>query len=310
MARHLLIGNGATVAAIAAGGLATDTCVALQVESGLIMAADTGDDFADSNSFRVLQGTAGANIVSPWINGKNIISVSATPYAAPSAHTVTDTIANTADAAGTLELKFVRIGGESPAFFNISIPTTAVAHTAQDTIIKTAFEAATIPDWLNPVCNATAGATCIFSGALRGDVTQSGNVWEEDAAIIDLIIVGFDGGTQTHAASRTAGVTGSGDGNTIVQLEKDLQGVNYGYYNQIKLPNAPALTASAAGTYDMITIVATKDGSTTSAINGVDNLIHIDIALSVGDDIALDALQLVLNAYTASVGFAGVDAGL
>jgi len=308
MARHLLIGNGVAAAAFS-GGLAADKSIALQTEDGALMV--DAATFGASNSFRVVQGTAGANVVSPWINGKNIISVSASPYVDPTAYKVTDTIAGTAAAAGTLELKFVKVSGATPEFFNISIATTASAHTAQDAVIKAAFEAASIPDWLNPVCDATAGATCVFSGALRGDVAQSGNVWEEDAVVIDLIVTSFDGGTQTHTASKTAGKAGIGDGPTIAQIEKDMQGANYGYYNRIQLPVAPALTAVSGSTYDVITIVATKDGSTTSAINGVDNLIQVDIAMSVeAADTILDALQVKLNAYTATLGFTAVDAGV
>lgn len=306
MARHLLVSDGGTAGI--SGGIAADNSIALQAEDAAIFADN--ETFGTSNSFRILQGTGGANIATPWINGKNIISVTAQPYVAPAAYTVTDTVAGTADNAGTLELKFIWKNAPSPTFFNLSIATAAEAHTAADATIKAAYEAAILPDWLNPTCDASAGATAIFSGAIRGDVAQSGNVWEFEPAVIDLIVVSFDGGTQTHTASATAGAAGNGGGHDIVKLEEDLRGIQYGFYDRLKLPNTPALTATATNTYDLIRIVATKDGSTTSAINGVDNLIDVTLAMKViSGDALLDALQTKLNAYTASLGFAGVDGG-
>ena len=307
MARHLFIGNGG--AATISNGLAADTGIALQADDHAAFAASS-ETVKTSPRFRVLQGTAGANIASPWISGHNIISVTGSAYVAPSAYTVTDTVAGTADNAGTLELKFIWKNAPSPTFFNLSIATAAEAHTAADATIKAAYEAAILPDWLNPTCNASDPDVLVFSGALRGDVAQGGNVWEFEPAVIDLIVVSFDGGTQTHTASATAGATGNGSGQQIVKLEEELRGVQYGYYDRLKLPNTPALTAVAANTYDTIRIVATKDGSTTSAINGVDNLIDVTIAMKViASDALLDALHTALNSYTGSVGFLAVTAG-
>jgi len=83
-------------------------------------------------------------------------------------------------------------------------------------------------------------------------------------------------------------------------------GVNYGYYNRVELPIAPSNTAVVGSTYDMYSIVATKDGSTSSQINGVDNLIEINIAMPAGDADGL-IFEGKLNPWMNSAGFGSVN---
>ena len=99
---------------------------------------------------------------------------------------------------------------------------------------------------------------------------------------------------------------GVGDGNLLRKLEGDLQGISAGYYNRIQLPNAPALAAVADTNYDIWNIVATKDGSTSSSINGVDNLIEIMVANTSGSAANALAFENAMNAYCASAGFGNV----
>ena len=81
-------------------------------------------------------------------------------------------------------------------------------------------------------------------------------------------------------------------------------GINYGYYNRIQQPVAPSNTAVNTTGYDMFNIVSTKDGSSSSQIHGVDNLIDLNIAFSSSASAAqLNALQGVLNNYFTSAGF-------
>ena len=171
MARHLLIGAEASSAD--AAGVVTVGGIQIQKESanGPTELA-LGDSVADAPRIRFVQGHAEGNRFSPWINGRNIVDWSGKSEETPIACTVTNTIAGTSAAAGTLVLKFVRIGGPAPEFFSFSTEIAAsVAHTAADALVKTAFEALNnIPDWLNATADATAGATVVFSGALRGDV--------------------------------------------------------------------------------------------------------------------------------------------
>ena len=303
MARHLLIGNGGVASVVNA---ASETNLAINVQK---LSADgpvnmvAGDTVADSDSFRIVQGTAGNNVYSPWIKGRNVVNWSGASGAAASPAQATNTIANAAAADGTLVLKFVRTDGPAPEFFSFATEIAAGAAAADtDVTIQTAYAAAIKPDWLATTCTAP-GNTNVFSGAVRGDVAQSGNVWEYGPVNFELIVESYDGGTQTHTASKTqAPDPGIGDGNLVRDMEADLQGISHGYYNRVQLPNAPALTGVAATSYDMYSIVATKDGSTSSSINGVDNLIEINIA-STANNAAGPILEAKLNSYMASLNF-------
>jgi len=147
-----------------------------------------------------------------------------------------------------------------------------------------------------------------FSGAIRGDEAQSGNSWEYGPVSFDIIVESSTVAGQTHTVANAsqAGDPGIGDGNLIAQLEKDQRGGAYGFYERRNLPNTPAATAVAATTYDVYNIVATKDGSTTSAINGVDNLIEIMIALD-NSGTGQSAFEGQLNPYIISAGFSSVN---
>ena len=97
------------------------------------------------------------------------------------------------------------------------------------------------------------------------------------------------------------------DGFAVKALEDSLMGNQYGYYDRVQQPNTPSTTADTAETYDMYSIVATKDGSSSSQINGVDNLIEIIIAFDNDTATLTSALEGVLNPYMNSVGFANVN---
>ena len=313
MARHLMIGNDTAVARTAAGILDNGAIEIQKLSASGPTAMLPGDTIADSPQFRVVQGNGTRDIVSPWIYGKDVINWSGKSYVAPEACTVTDTIVGTSAAIGTLVLKFVRLGGPGPEFFSFSTtigtagdPT--IADSATDILIEDAFEALTnIPDWLNPLA-ATTGTAVVFTGALRGDVAQSGNVWEEGPANIQLIVESYDGGTQTHTASTSQQPNpGYGSGFAVKAMEDSLMGAQYGYYNRVQLPKTPLTTADTAETYDMYNIVATKDGSSASQINGVDNLMEVSIAFDNDTATLTQALEGVLNPYLNSAGFGNVN---
>ena len=75
-------------------------------------------------------------------------------------------------------------------------------------------------------------------------------------------------------------------------------GASHGYYNRVQLPKAPTNQVSTDNTYDVYNLVATKDGSSSSQINGVDNLIEITIGLKPGDADSL-VVENKINAYLA-----------
>ena len=299
MARHLIIGDGTTRATAnpVEDGAITIQKMSASGPTDLVL----GDSIADAPQIRIVGGGKdGKNIVTPWIYGKDVINFSGKSNVAQSACAVTNTIAGTSAAAGTLVLKFVKTSGPRQEFFSFSTEIAAsVAHTAADALIKTAFEDASLvkPDWLNPVCNATAGSTVVFSGALRGDVAYSGNTWDYDPPQIKLIVESYNGGTQTHTASLTNGSkTGYGNGFDVRAFEESLQGTSHGFYMRGHLPKQPSLESATGSTYDMYSIVATKDGSSASQINGVDNLIELNVAAIAGDADSL-IFENKLNAY-------------
>ena len=304
MARHLIIGDGTAYGVT--NGLVDDGAISIQKMSSsgpteLVL----GDTFADAPQIRIVGGGKdGKDIVTPWIYGKDVINYSGKSYTAPQACTVTNTIAGTSANAGTLVLKFIKTSGPRQEFFSFSTEIAAsTAHTAADALIKTAFEDASLvkPDWLNPVCDATAGATVVFSGAIRGDVAYSGNTWDYEPVQIKLIVESYDGGTQTHTASATTGGhPGYGDGFAVRAFEESLQGTSHGFYMRGHLPQQPTLESVTSSNYDMYSIVATKDGSSASQINGVDNLIEINIAAIAGDADSL-VVENKLNGYFAGV---------
>lgn len=304
MARHLLLGNGG--AATISSGVVTDKAIFLQAEDGAIF-ADT-ETHALSNSFRVIQGTAGANIVSPWINAKNIISVTGVVAASQVAQVGTLTFASNASAAFNFELKLIdKSFGVAPA--TLRSFEAAIASGNTPTVIAAAVVAAVnsnLPSFIKS-CSSSAGVVTI-TGYKKGEAMANGSIAEE-VTIFDYAdnSAVLSGTTLTVAVAATKASKGSGDEFYLREAEANAQGVGSGYYNRIKLPNAPATYAAASHKYTMITIVATKDGSTSSAINGVDNLIEVNICMrKITSDALLDALVVKLTSYLGSVGFAAL----
>ena len=314
MARHLIIGDGTAFGLTA--GLVNDGAVSVQkmTQNGPTELVQ-GDTIADAPQIRIVGGgSAGKNIATPWIYGRDVVNYSGKGYIAPVAATATNTIAGTSAAIGELVLKIVKTSGPRVEFFTFSttIGTAAdptIAHTAADALIKTAFEDASLtkPDWLNPVCNATAGATVVFSGALRGDLAYSGNTWDYEPVQIQLIVESYNGGTQTHTSDgfTTGGSPGYGDGFAVKEMEDNLFGITYGHYLRGHLPKTPTAQAATGTNYNMYSIVATKDGSSASQINGVDNLIEINLALKDADADST-VVENKLNSYFASANFANL----
>ena len=304
MSRHLFVGTG--VSSSYTNGILADGKVGFQkLSASGPTALGASDTIADSDQIRVVQGTPNGNKVSPWIYGRNVIVYSGANYADPTSHKGTVTVGGgNSTSAGEVVVKFVRTGGPRPEIFKFStaIATgTSNANSAQ--AIVDAFAALdAVPEWLNKTATRSSGVVT-FAGSLRGDSTKSGGTWEYGPAIFEVIVESSSVATSTFtAASGTADADpGVGDGNIVRYYEETLQGVSDGFYNRRNLPIQPTLHAAASSNYDMATIVATKDGSTSPQIKGVDNLIEISIALvdvaGTGASLAIDA---GLNSYMAS----------
>tara|TARA_X000001382_G_C3168831_1_gene178819 strand:+ start:315 stop:1337 length:1023 start_codon:yes stop_codon:yes gene_type:complete len=312
MARQFLIGElGSTT--YSSGKLA-DTGLNIEV---LDVSNDEGpisynaSTMANPDMFRIVQGTtSGPNVYSNWMNPKNVIAFDGSSAETSTHHEARLVVAgNSVVAAGAnndLELKFVLHNGVTEEFWHLnvtSIPAGATtADSAADDFIKTDYDAATKPDWLNATCSvngtlattatgAASAAACTsthvqFLGQVPGGTTtSSGDAWEGDAARISVIVVSQnDIGTATFTASEsTRGENGVGTYYSVKKFEDKMKGIMYGYYNRRNLPNTPDNGAVVGSTYDMITLVATKDGSSASGqIHGVDNLDEIFIAGKAG----------------------------
>tara|TARA_Y100000361_G_scaffold67411_1_gene59335 strand:- start:7358 stop:8383 length:1026 start_codon:yes stop_codon:yes gene_type:complete len=312
MARQFLIGElGNAGSAYTAGKLA-DTALEIEV---LDVSNDEGPiiynpaTMLNPDMFRIVQGTTtGPNVYSNWINPKNVIVFDGSS-AETSTHCEADLVISgsstlAAGGNGVVELKFVKKGGEGPEeFFNMSFTMTdSVTPANQDIIIQAAYEAATKPDWLHKDCSTSgdeavaatgaatlstpADGTVTFFGNVPGaTTTSSGNTWDGDAVQISVIVTtqnDITGSTYTPAVI-VNGDNGVGTYDSVKKFEDKMKGIMYGYYNRRSLPNTPDNGAVVGSTYDMITIVATKDGSAMSGqIHGVDNLDEIFIAGKAG----------------------------
>jgi hypothetical protein len=309
MARHLIVGDGNS-APVYSNGLLGDLDLDIQkLSSDGPTSLGVADTIADSDQIRFVQGGPvgiDVNVVSPWIYGRDIISVSKQPAAAQTAEVARIALATNATAAGQHTIKVINLtNGEEP--FNFKSYTITVAAGATPTTQCTAFTTAInadLPYWVNSITNN--GTSIDFTGFKKGEVKADGSV-QEELVHIDFAFEAIDGngnGTADTVTYQTAGDRGVGDQFYLAELEESLRGVGYGFYNRVELPNTPA-SSVGAGPYDMYHIVATKDGSSSSQIRGVDNLIEIYVALDPAA-IATGAFEGPLNSYINSLGFSNV----
>ena len=301
MARQFLIGElGNASSAYTAGKLA-DTALEIEVldasndEGPILYNAST---MANPDMFRIVQGTtSGPNVYSNWINPKNVIVFDGSPAETATASTATLTIAGnsvtTSGQDGLLHIKLAYLNGDVEEFYNFTADFNAggggvtTADTDADVLIGNAWDAiadGNKPDWVHADVNVTGGTTVVWSGVKPGDTTNSGGTWDKDASNIQVSISSrSDIATAVYTTAKTAGDNGVGTYYSVKKFEEKMRGIMYGYYNRRDLPNTPDLGAVVGSTYDMITIVATKDGSAMSGqIHGVDNLDEIFIAGKAG----------------------------
>tara|TARA_R110002012_G_scaffold133034_1_gene286182 strand:- start:10696 stop:11718 length:1023 start_codon:yes stop_codon:yes gene_type:complete len=308
MARQFLIGEEWSTSYSA--GKLTDEALNIEV---LHPSDDVGPVSYDSattpnpDMIRIVQGTtSGPNVYSNWFNPRNVISWDGRATAAATYSFVDlDIDTNSTLVSGgsvknmVLDLKFVRKGGLVEEFFHLQVDLAAPANgivtaAAQDDLVKSAYDAATKPDWLWDTC-VIAGATNYpaggaapvatnvrFFGQANGSTsTSSGNTFNGDVSKISLIVTSQNdiASTVYTITNETAGNNGVGSYADTKDFEEKMRGIMYGYYNRRSLPNTPDLATKVGSTYDMLSIVATKDGSSASGqIHGVDNLDEIVIA--------------------------------
>jgi hypothetical protein len=270
-----------------------------------------GETLTDSAQIRIIQGTASQNIVSPWFYGKDVINWGGRSYAAATAKDETYTVsALTATAAGEATLKFIdKTNGLEP--FEMKSWTVSYAVGATATTIADALKAEIIADPAK-FCIETVGTTSNATFNPTGYVIGTTNGYGEEVIKSVILDVAFEDVNATDAARTISGVTataptdGAGDGIFVKLMEERNHGTQFGYYLRGHLPNTPVSYAVKTTNYDMWHLAATKDGSSSSQIHGVDNLIDITIANTVGSGVNALQVENKLNAYCGSAGFGPV----
>ena len=311
MARHLLIGND-VARNYTANVLDSGAIDVQKLSSAGPTSLVGGEGIADSDQIRIVQGTGAASIVSPWIYGRDIVAFGGQSGAAQTAEVKNIALATNATAAGFHTIKLINItNGEAP--FQFKSYEIEVAAGATPTTQCTAFAAAInadLPDFVSSITNN--GTDIDFTGFKKGQVKADGSIANELTAIeivFETVTGGAEGdnGTTATITDTTPGSRGSGDGFYIREMEEELRGTTYGFYNRLQQPNTPAATSVTATAYDMYHIVATKDGSSSSQIHGVDNLIEIYIAFDPTTAARTQLLESQLNGYLGSVNFPPVN---
>lgn len=308
MARHLLVG-ASTITPVYTGGLlgAGDLDIQKMSSSGPTSLAP-GDTVADADQIRFVQGSPSglsANIVTPWIHGRDIVAVGGQSYAAQAAQVSTITITASSVEAGTLYVKLIdRTDGESP--FTIKNYEVSIAASAAQNDIATAISTAInadLPSWIASCTVATNVVT--ITGQTRDADNDYGTIFEladdQSAADDDGLISGLT----VAFATTTAYSPGVGDGFHIQKMEQELRGVQYGFYNRLELPIAPAQSTVNTATYDVYHIVAGKAQKAVGQIFGVDNRIEIYVAVPAAAT-GQAGFEAQLNGYIAALGFGAV----
>jgi hypothetical protein len=331
MARHLYIGNAVAVARTTAGILDAGAVEIQKLSASGPTAMLPGDTIADSPQFRIVQGDGTRDIVSPWVYGKDVINWSGKSYSAPASQSSTLTwsadATNTSDVEVTIKLVNTTNGQRSPfdsksytVITNAaSINTQAEigdnftgAMNADYSISGSASLSATQTNelpWFVKTITWNGSTVITLVGWDKGETMQNGQV-AEYATSFDIFVENGDAAANGGVVAKATGTlasAGYGGGFYVKKMEEDLRGAQYGYYNRLELPNTPTQTAVTGDSYDMYHIATTKDGSSASQINGVDNIIELNIAFDNGTAALTQALEGVLNPYMNSAGFGNIN---
>ena len=311
MARHLIIGDDTTVAYDGNGLLADGSIDIQKLSSDGPTSLVAGEGIADSDQIRFVQGgPAGidVNIVSPWVYGRDVVAWGGRSHAAQAAQVSTVTIATNATAAANHTLKIVNLtdGAEPFELKSYEIAVLAGATPATQAAAFVAALNADLPHWINTAVDS-GGGVITLTGFTKGATKADGSV-QGEVVLFDVVDdLDGDNGTTAAFATTTAASRGNGDSYYIKEMEEELRGAQYGFYNRIHQPNTPAQSTVIGDSYDVYHIVATKDGSSASQIHGVDNLIEIYIAFDNGTAALTMALEGQLNPYLNAAGFANVN---
>lgn len=297
--RQLLISD-LTAPAFTNGLLAPGAvCAVAKTPSGFSIIGTPGfTTYADSQEIMFVQGTAGGNIFSPLINGKDIFSWAGQGYAAQTAQVTTITLATNLTVADNVTVKFTEVNNGVEQFRRKSYVVALAASTtpANAAIAIAAAINADLPTWIAsaaPVGNTVVVTGTTFSLTNNTELSSFGTASE-----------GLDGSNgMTIAIAATASPSkGSGVADVLSEYELSLQG-NRGFYNRLQQPNTPPsyIDRVTPGTYDLYSIQWLNPQ--VGQIKGVDNRRTLTIAMEdgAGVDAVQTAFELALNTYLASV---------
>lgn len=281
--KQLLISDGTTAAGAGyAGGLlgagAIDV-VGLSADGFTPLVG--GETIADYPAIRLVQGTGNAatgNILSPWIDGASVARWAGQSFLAQAAQSSTITLTGTGSAAYDAMVGFANVTPGQAQFDRVrwSIPIATGrtnVETAADIVafINLATTRPALPDWIASVVDSGGGVITILGQTFDNApyrYLSSFRTMED-----------IDGTNTTSAAIATAipPTRGNGgEGEFIIELEAELQGMGRSFYNRVQLPNTPTSYAVAATNYDLYKL--SFNNGTTGQIKGVDNSREIIIA--------------------------------
>ena len=307
--RQLFISDDTTVA-YSSGVLATGAVDIQKKDSnGEVTSLVIGDSFQDAPEIRLVQGSANGNIFGPWIKGKNVLSYDGRANVPQVAKIERITFASNTTTNGTVDIKIIRRDVQPQEMFKIStyIDFDGGTNTPAEIVDENEAQCVTMkadgnwPEWLSTTVTNSGGATIDFKGQKDGETTNSGETWDEGVSLFEISTdLGELTGTTVSDATQTEPTMGTGSGYQVNKFEDSLMGSAFGYYNRVKLPNTPTGSAVVGTAYDMYSVVATKDGSTSPQIKGVDNLVEMYIATVAGEADAI-IVEQKLNGYFAGV---------
>ena len=242
-----------------------------------------GDTYGAAPKIRLVQGTPeGRNIVTPWIDGKDIVAWKKEDYAAQVAQSTVITFAAgpfTADGIATVKL----IGlNQGQAQFERKSYTIEVGPASA--VTTAALFAAALALRITNDIAAGAGPSFITTAIAAGAVvTLTGTTFSLTAAPqtelgnFRIASEGFDNGVTIAIVTAFNPTLGVGSAEVLAQYERSLKG-DRSFYNRVELPNTPPsyIDTATPTLYDVYSIVA--NNGTVGQIHGVDNLRSISVA--------------------------------
>jgi hypothetical protein len=277
-------------------------CAVAKTPSGFSIIGTPGfTTYADSQEIMFVQGTAGGNIFSPLIDGKDIFSWAGQGYAAQTAQVSNlDFGITNLTVAGNVTVKFTEVNNGVEQFRrktyvipHVAGATPAVISAALTALVNADILAGNIP-WITAITDNV------------GDVDVTGSVFSlansTELASFGTASEGLDGtnGMILNVTATASPSKGSGVADVLSEYELSLQG-NRGFYNRLQQPNTPPSYIDLTETYDLYSIQWLNPQ--VGQIKGVDNRRTLTIAMEdgAGVDAVQTAFELALNTYLASV---------